>query len=284
MLYTIRTMLAAIANSQITIMSGQSARLSTVTEYGKQYEFWLLAMLCSTINTHPDVSVILCDCSGRRLNSSNRTFVLRGGPGQLHPASSRGTPGFIYLEREGREYEIHNSLEFLGISGASHEFDIALIPRWLGTAIRSGSNAGNPESAPIVTVECKYVDSTLSVDVVRQVMARAVECDVATDGKYVYGLGQGDYMQVQCKRPNETEIVFTQGAISLNKSKAHFLVSKREISGCGNPTSSATRLSKKYSIALCDQAHLDTQTIPPSPSPNAAAMINALAGCIINLI
>ena len=67
-------------------------------------------------------------------------------------------------------WEIWNGIQFQGRSGASHEIDISVVPREVGTLLRQ--TGGPPTGRPRVAIECKDVGQPGSVDEMRAFVAR----------------------------------------------------------------------------------------------------------------
>jgi len=113
-------------------------------------------------------------------NQPSRTFVQRGGaPTGVLPASAGpGNAGVIGLRKlsSGSEWEIWNGIQFEGRSGASHEIDIAVVPRGVGMELRQ--TGGLPFGRPRVAIECKDVGHPGSVDEMRAFVARLYDMTV----------------------------------------------------------------------------------------------------------
>lgn len=141
---------------------------------GKIYEGWLLLQL----------GIALRDAGWKVewrdwQDSPSATKVFRGGPAPITASSDPGpAPGFLFIEEDGREFEVHNSVQFRGGSGALHEIDVAIIPRETGEDLRK--TGGHPDEAPRAALELKCYTSSMPIGVVRAMALAAI--DVALFG------------------------------------------------------------------------------------------------------
>src|SRR5205085_1491301 len=76
----------------------------------------------------------------------------------------------------GSEWELWNGIQFRGRSGASHEIDIALVPREVASQLRT--TGGIPFGRPRVSIECKDVINTGTVDEMRAFVARLYDLTI----------------------------------------------------------------------------------------------------------
>lgn len=70
------------------------------------------------------------------------------------------------------KWEIWNGVQFVGRSVGTHEFDIAVVPHYVGRRLRALPTGGCPLGRPRVAIECKDVQSVGSADEMRAFLAR----------------------------------------------------------------------------------------------------------------
>jgi hypothetical protein len=151
---------AALSNIAAT------ARMAQIpSQQPKIYELWILFKLVESLRNdgwpvqlrgHDDVPV--------------NQFIERGAPGYIHPQAARPPkPSFVLLTRprDGAQFELHNSVRFVGRSGALHEFDVCLIARAIGNSLRSANQKRAAVGHPMLSVECKHYSGTAGIDVPR---------------------------------------------------------------------------------------------------------------------
>jgi hypothetical protein len=135
-------------------------------QQAKIYEVWILFKLAEGLKKdgwsielrgHDDKSVI--------------HFLERGAPGFIHPKTANAPkPSFVLLTRprDNRQFELHNSVRFLGRSRALHEFDVSLIARSIGDSLRAAPKKRAAQGHPMLTIECKYYAGHAGIDVPRE--------------------------------------------------------------------------------------------------------------------
>lgn len=91
-------------------------------------------------------------------------FVFRGGPGQIH--SQYRNYGYATFTLNGRDFEVHAGVEFVGTSGMTHELDVCIMRA--EDADRCRQQPNDPPAASVVTAwECKFYDSRLDKGLAR---------------------------------------------------------------------------------------------------------------------
>ena len=134
--------------------------LSRQTAIWKLYEIFILACLTRALR-NIGARLEPRDYRDRQTNS----LEFRLGPGLLYSPTT--TPGFIFVEYQGTEYEIHNGLQVLGRSKVLHELDVCLVER--NEAERCRFSRTNPrQSKTRFLAECKYYGSTLPLSLGRE--------------------------------------------------------------------------------------------------------------------
>ena len=166
MINDVRAAVATLRNAngagrifELFIMTGVATRLQ-----GQGFDVWLQRSDGSRIGpTDPD-----------------RRFIQRGGTptGVLPAAMGPANASVIGLRRlaSGSEWEIWNGIQFEGRSGATHEIDIAVVPRGVGGQLRL--TGGLPFGRPRIAIECKDVGQPGSVDEMRAFVARLYDLTV----------------------------------------------------------------------------------------------------------
>jgi hypothetical protein len=111
---------------------------------------------------------------------SNRRFIQRGGAptGVLPAFLGPDNASAIGMRRvpTGSAWEIWNGIQFQGRSGATHEIDIAIVPRDVGEELRQVG--GSPFGRPRVAIECKDVGQPGTVDEMRAFVARLYDLSI----------------------------------------------------------------------------------------------------------
>lgn len=100
--------------------------------------------------------------------------VLRGAPG--HMASRAQDFSYARCALNGREFEIHVDVVYVGGSGASHEIDISIYDRAGAEAVRRGSRALPDTRRLRAAIECKFYDSQLGVALGRTFVGLVDDC------------------------------------------------------------------------------------------------------------
>jgi hypothetical protein len=141
---------------------------------GKALEAWLLMKLAAEARETGDWSVTLCQGDGTPL-PRGAPFLFRNQPGAIGPAKPT-QPGFVRLEHirqpnQNTRLELHGSLQWIGRSGASHEWDVSVLPAQICEALRAGGG-GYPSGLPVAAYECKDKTSPGTPDEMRQTLAR----------------------------------------------------------------------------------------------------------------
>jgi len=110
-------------------------------------------------------------------DTATATLVFRLGPGLIYSPST--TPGFIYVNYQGEEYELQNSLRICGRSKVRHELDVCLLLRREAERCRY---AGIDPSQPNVRflAECKYYGDVLPLHLGREFVGLCAEFTMRT--------------------------------------------------------------------------------------------------------
>lgn len=107
-------------------------------------------------------------------------FKLPGGQSGVVPSDPM-KPGHVRLERthDGLVLELHAGLQWLGRSGATHEFDVSVVPHDIAEDLRT-HGGGHPRGLPVAAFECKDRDGIGSTDEMRQKVSRLFDVVLVT--------------------------------------------------------------------------------------------------------
>ena len=100
--------------------------------------------------------------------------VLRGAPG--HMASRAQDFAYARCSLNGREFEVHVDVVYVGGSGATHEIDISLYDRAGADAVRRAAGALPDTRRLRAALECKFYDSALGVALGRTFVGLVDDC------------------------------------------------------------------------------------------------------------
>lgn len=135
---------------------------------GKAYEAWVLFEIAVKLMER-GYGVLPCGPSETVVNA----FRLRGSPGGMPDAAtpaSADPPSHFVLEGNLQSLEMHIGVQVRGISGASHEVDVSVLPRELGRTCRR--NGGGIFQGPLSHgLELQAYDAQFKLS---QVMPRAL--------------------------------------------------------------------------------------------------------------
>jgi hypothetical protein len=107
----------------------------------------------------------------------NQRFRLRGGPGRLWDPDAGGAgPHYFALTIDGAEFELHNSLEFVGSSQVEHEMDVSAVWRAAADEARYAPDR-KIAGPPVIGIELKEygVGKTIDKNLVRAFFACIVD-------------------------------------------------------------------------------------------------------------
>jgi hypothetical protein len=121
----------------------------------RAFEAYIFALVLRAVRSAGGVVTLRGAQSGR----NPQLLVFRGGPGHL---GSRAQD-FCYAEcaLNGREFEAHVDVLYLGNSGAAHEVDVSICDRTLADSVRNQPGLLPSTRGLQVAIECKFYDSEL---------------------------------------------------------------------------------------------------------------------------
>jgi hypothetical protein len=165
----------------LDLILGSVATLRNANGAGRIFELFIMTGVATRLQGQ-GFDVWLQRSDGTRIGPADpdRRFIQRGGTptGVLPAAMGPENASVIGLRRlaSGSEWEIWNGIQFEGRSGATHEIDIAVVPREVGVQLRL--TGGLPFGRPRVAIECKDVGQPGSVDEMRAFVARLYDLTV----------------------------------------------------------------------------------------------------------
>lgn len=107
-------------------------------------------------------------------------FIFPSHQGPIQKAS-RLAPGHVLLTNvldPTRAFEMHNSVQWLGRSGTTHECDISVLPEVVAASLRTVG--GMPQGLPVAMFECKDRTRSANIDEMRQTLARMFDLALVT--------------------------------------------------------------------------------------------------------
>jgi hypothetical protein len=160
---------------------GSVATLQNANGAGRIFELFVMTRVANELRIRGcEVWLQRSDGTRIRAGDSDRRFIQRGGSPKGVPAISKGPNNastMVFRKgNRGSEWEFWNGIQFQGRSGASHEIDIAIVPRQVGQDLRS--TGGQPFGRPRVAIECKDVGTTGSIDETRAFVARLYDLTI----------------------------------------------------------------------------------------------------------
>lgn len=170
----VRNNLRAIIDSIATLRDAAGA--------GRAFELYVMTGVGRALQVRGyDVWVQRSDGSRVRPTDSDRRFIQRGGAPTGIAAGMQGREHASSIAfRRGRRsaWELHNGIQFIGRSAASHEIDLAILPESVARTLRNSSNGGRPLGRPRIAIECKDVGIDGSVDEMRAFVARLYDLTI----------------------------------------------------------------------------------------------------------
>jgi len=159
----------------LDVVLGTVTTLQNANGAGRIFELFIMSGIATRLQQQGfDVWLQRSDGSRMMPSDADRRFIQRGGsPTGVPPAiAGPDNASVIAFQRiaSGSEWEMWNGIEFHGRSGATHEIDIAVVPRHVGAQLRV--TGGFPFGRPRVAIECKDVGRAGGVDEMRAFVAR----------------------------------------------------------------------------------------------------------------
>src|SRR3569833_2860191 len=162
--------------SALNSILGNAATLRVAGGAGRAFELFVMGGISRELQIRGyDVWLQRSDGSRILTGDSDRRFIQRGGAptGIAGAMQGAGNASVVGIQRHpGDAWEIWNGILFQGRSGASHEIEVAIVPASVGQHLRARPGGGIPLGRPRVSIECKDVGSSGSVDEMRAFVAR----------------------------------------------------------------------------------------------------------------
>jgi hypothetical protein len=167
LLAEVQKILDDLANAAVNLRAAGGA--------GRAFELLLMTRIAVELKSRGySIYLLRSDGSKQISGSANVTFFQRGGiPSGVQPAASgaSGPTSIVFQRSTGwSEWEIWNGIEFVGRSGGTHEFDLAIVPKALGDRLRA--TGGRPFGHGWLSLECKDVSASGDPDEMRAFVAR----------------------------------------------------------------------------------------------------------------
>jgi hypothetical protein len=184
-------MIVGIQNALDTIL-GHAANLRQANGAGRIFELFVMTGVAEELHGRGH-DVWLQRSDGTRMLPGDPAldFIQRGGgPAGIPPASSGASnASCIGFQKSGSSqvWEVWNGVQFEGRSGATHEFDLAIVPHQVGSELRL--IGGHPFGRPRVAVECKDVATSGSIDEMRTFVARLYDVTLLKGHRFHLRLG-----------------------------------------------------------------------------------------------
>ncbi len=170
----VRNDLRAIISSVATLRHAAGA--------GRAFELYVMTGVGLALQARGyDVWVQRSDGSRVRSTDTDQRFIQRGGAPSGIAARTQGpdnASSIVFRRGDHSAWELHNGVQFVGRSGASHEIDLAIFPESVARTLRSSSNGGRPFGRPRIAIECKDVGTNGSVDEMRAFVARLYDLTI----------------------------------------------------------------------------------------------------------
>lgn len=112
------------------------------------------------------------------------SMIFRGAPGSLTPRG-RIRPGYLHLSRGRHDLEMHNSLQYRGMSGSLHEVDISVLAADEANECRRANNS--PVGLPYVGLELKHYSGDLSIGLTRSMLMATTDLALLWSNRQMAG-------------------------------------------------------------------------------------------------
>jgi hypothetical protein len=121
----------------------------------RAFEAYVFALVVRAVTQAGGQAIL----TGVNSGPSPNTVVFRGSPGQIGST----TQDFTYADctLNGKAFEIHLDVKYLGATGAIHEIDIALVDHAAADNVRRNPQRLVGASKIYGAIECKFFDSRL---------------------------------------------------------------------------------------------------------------------------
>lgn len=157
-------------------LGGATSNITSSTKSsGKVYEAWLMTRVFQAFDQSAGTSS-QHQHGSFYFRTSRRQNSLKCSTNKMKRLT-KGDHFTIMRFSDGKAFEIHLDLQFMGKSCTLHEFDISIISRLKGLFIRQ--NGHLPKGLPIVGIECKCTGSDGSLGEMRDAAMRTLDASWA---------------------------------------------------------------------------------------------------------
>ena len=161
---------------------GSVATLRNAAGAGRAFELYVMTGIGRALQARGyHVWVQRSDGSRVRPTDSDRRFIQRGGAPTGIAAGMQGpdnASSIVFRRGQRSAWELLNGIQFKGRSAAFHEIDLAILPESVARTLRNSSNGGRPLGRPRISIECKDVGISGSVDEMRAFVARLYDLTI----------------------------------------------------------------------------------------------------------
>lgn len=195
---------------------------------GRAFELLLMTRIACELRARGYDVFLLRSDGARQTAATGYTFIQRGGvPSGVRPASSGSDgPTSIVFQKESRlpQWEIWNGIQFVGRSGSTHEFDLAIVPKQLGDALRV--TGGRPFGHGWISVECKDVSKDGNPDEMRAFLARIYDTTLLNWHSKYFG-GTGTLRRIHPLGPTEPGFGSVSSTYRIENKRAYHAIARR---------------------------------------------------------
>jgi hypothetical protein len=210
-----------------------------------------------------EIQLLRSDGTTQDPQKDKMTFIQRGGaPSGIRPASQgpHGPTSIVFRRAKGlRRWEIWNGVQFVGRSGGRHEFDIAVVPKRLGNALRNHPSGGRPFGHGWLSIECKDLATNGSVDEMRAFVARVYDTTFLTLHASHMGAA-GSLRKVYARDVHGQGFGTAKSTYRLENQNSFHAIARRSGFTTGSAPMSAYYFVRRFDDLAVGSAELDTFT------------------------
>lgn len=130
------------------------------------YAGYIFGLILAAVERIADPhSVRLRSAQAVQSQTAPSVFIIRGSPGPLN--STTQDFGFASFTYGSVQFEIHLGVQYRGISGVLHEFDVSILPANVANECRTKNRIPGPSKASAL-FECKCYSNSLGIELGRE--------------------------------------------------------------------------------------------------------------------
>jgi hypothetical protein len=130
------------------------------------YAGYVFGLILAAVERIADPNTLMLRSSQAiQAQTSPSVFIIRGSPGPLNSTSQDF--GFASFSYKGIGYEVHLGVQYKGISGVLHEFDVSILPGDVADDCRANNKVPGPSKAAAL-FECKCYSNGLGIELGRE--------------------------------------------------------------------------------------------------------------------